>query len=138
MLRSPKVLLLSSDETERGLLQDVLGEHDTLTVAGNLPELRSFLELGNYDGLFCAQSSQTGTWKEVLEDMRETHPDLPVIILPSMPETMGWASILEAGTFNLLVPPYEGRALLAVVDRTSASRDFFSVGANPQRVKVTA
>jgi len=123
MLRYPKVLLLSNDETETAVLEHLLGEHAALTAVHQLSELVSLLEEGKYDALFCAWSLDAGTWTNALEEVRKFHPELPVIILSSSPEEREWMRVLEAGAFDLLVPPYEERPLLAVLEQASASRD---------------
>jgi two-component system, NarL family, nitrate/nitrite response regulator NarL len=123
MLRSPRVLLLSTDETETALLQDLLNEHAILTPAGNLTELAALLKSNSYDALFCAWSFQRGTWEEAVRSLQESHPGLPVIVLSSSPENREWAEVLEAGAFDLLVPPYEEQTVLAVLEQASASRE---------------
>jgi DNA-binding response OmpR family regulator len=123
MLRSPRVLLLSTDETETALLKELLREHAILTPAGNLSELAALLKANSYDALFCAWSFQRGTWKEAVRNIQESHPGLPVIVLSSAPENREWAEVLEAGAFDLLVPPYEERAVLAVLEQASASSE---------------
>ena len=123
MLRSPRVLLLSTDNTETALLTELLSEHSILTPVENLSELGALLNSDSYDALFCAWSFQRGTWKDALTDIRESYPQLPVIVLSSSPENREWAEVLEAGAFDLLVPPYEERAVLAVLEQASASRE---------------
>jgi DNA-binding NtrC family response regulator len=123
MLRYPRVLLLSNDESETSALDRLLTGHVLLTTVNNLPELVSLLENGNYDALFCAWSFHTGTWSDALEEVQKLHSDLPVIILSSSAEEREWLRVLEAGAFDLLVPPFQDRALLAVLEQASASRD---------------
>ena len=81
------------------------------------------MEKGNYDALLCAWSFHTGTWKDALEEVRKLHSDLPVIILSSSAEEREWLRVLGAGAFDLLVPPFQDRALLAVIEQASASRE---------------
>ena len=123
MLRSPSVLLLSTDNAEAALLQELIREHAIVTVAGNLSQLDALLECNSYDALLCAWSFQRGTWKEAVKNIQESHPGLPVIVLSSSPENREWAEVLEAGAFDLLVPPYEKPAVLAVLEQASASRE---------------
>ena len=123
MLRSPKVLLLSTNETETALLLDILQEHAVVTPAGSLGELDVLLRSTSYDALFCAWSFQRGTWKEAVENIQESHPGMPVIVLSSSPLNREWAEVLEAGAFDLLVPPYEKQSVLAVLEQASASQD---------------
>lgn len=123
MLRSPRVLLLSTDDTETTLLQDLLQEHAIVTAAGSLTELDAPLRSNRYDALFCAWSFQRGTWKEAVANIQESHPSLPVIVLSSSPQNREWAEVLEAGAFDLLVPPYEKKAVLAALEQAVESRD---------------
>ncbi len=123
MLRYPKVLLLSNDGMETAVLEQLLSDHVVLTPVNNLSELISLLGDNDYDALFCAWSFHTGTWNDALEEVREIHPDLPVIILSSSAEEREWLRVLDAGAFDLLVPPYQERSLLAVLEQASASRE---------------
>ena len=121
MLKSPDVLLLSADATETAEIQRILSDHVNLVPACDLSELPSLLEKNDYDALFCAWSFQKGTWMDVLADVRECHPDLPVIVLSPAPEVREWAAVLEAGAFDLLVPPHDERSMLAVLEQASAT-----------------
>ena len=94
-----------------------------LTPAGNLSELAALLKCNSYDALFCAWSFQRGTWKEAVRNIQESQPGLPVIVLSSSPENREWSEVLEAGAFDLLVPPYEKQSVLAVLEQASASRE---------------
>ena len=123
MLQHPNVVLLSTDKSETAVLQQILREHVMLTAAGNLRELRFHLENNDYDALFCAWSFHSGTWHDALEEVRKWHPDLPVIILSRIAEEKEWVQVLEAGAFDLLVPPYQERMVLAVLEQASASRE---------------
>jgi DNA-binding NtrC family response regulator len=58
-----------------------------------------------------------------LRNIQESHPGLPVIVLSSSPENREWDEVLEAGAFDLLVPPYDERAVLAVLEQASSSRE---------------
>jgi len=123
MLRNPKVLLLSNDETETAVLEQLLNEHVAVTPVNNLSELGALLENSDYDALFCAGSPDTGICNDALEEVRNVLPDLPVILLSSSAEQREWLQALDAGAFDVLVPPYQERALLAVLEQASASRE---------------
>jgi len=123
MLEYPNVLLLSTDTIETTVLQQALRKHVILTRADNLSDAMFLLEGGGYDAFFCAWSFHAGTWMEALETVREWQPDLPVIILSRTAEEREWLQVLEAGAFDLLVPPFEKEELLAVLEQASASRE---------------
>lgn len=123
MLEHPKVLLLCSDEAETSVLQGILSEHVILTCARNLTEMQGLLKGGGYDALFCDWAFHMGTWKDVLEEVQQRHPNLPVIILPRTAGEQEWAEVLKAEAFDLLVPPCRERADLGVVEQAGASRN---------------
>lgn len=127
-LKIPNVLLLSADQTETAQFQSILGCHVRLTPIAELSELTALLEKSDYDALFCAGSFQKGTWMDVLEDVRECHPGLPVIVLSPAPEVQEWTEVLEAGAFDWLVSPHQEHSVLAVLEQASAS--FQAMGAH--------
>ena len=55
-------------------------------------------------------------------EVQHRDPDLPVIVLSRTAGEHEWVAVLEAGAFDLLVPPYRQQALLAVLEQASASR----------------
>lgn len=123
MLRYPNVLLFSNDETETAVLHRLLSEHVVLTPVHHPSELTSLLGSNSYDALFWVWSFHTGTWNDALSEVRKITPDLPVIILSSAAEEKEWIQALGAGAFDLLVAPHKDRALLAVLEQASASRE---------------
>ena len=138
MLRSPSILLLSTDETETAILNELLSEHALVKKAGNLSEMAGELQSDSYDALFCAWSFQQGTWKDAVEKIQESYPSLPVIVLSSAAESREWVEVLEAGAFDLLVPPYEERVVLAVLEQASASREALATWHRAPFVRVGA
>lgn len=121
MLVPPKVVLLSSDEMESKLWQDLLREHVILKRVKNLPELESTLADGDYDALFCGWSFHTGTWSDVLRQVQQRCPDLPVVIFCRTGGEDEWVRVMEAGAFDLLVAPYQKRTVLPVLQHAIAS-----------------
>ncbi|MBI2816832.1 MAG: response regulator [Acidobacteria bacterium] len=121
-MRSPRVLLLSASETETAELEQILSEYVSLTLVSDPSKLDSLLENEVYDALFCAWALPRATWTDVLDDVREFHPDLPVIVLAPAPEVRQWAQVLDAGAFDLLIPPYQQCAVLATLGHASISQ----------------
>ena len=123
MLKYPKVLLLSSGAAEADVLQETLSEHVILTRAKNMHELQVLLESGNYDVLFCSRSFREGIWDDALAEIQQRYPNIAIIILSRVAGEEEWIKALAAGAFDLLIPPYEQRTLLAVLEHATASRD---------------
>jgi len=123
VLRVPKVLVLMCDTDQRAILQKVLEPHADLTCAYTPEEMSEQLERASYDAVFCARSLSMGSWREVLEEVRQFYPQLPVIIVSRTADEREWLEILEAGAFDLLTPPYHQRALLYVLAHAMVSHD---------------
>jgi DNA-binding NtrC family response regulator len=138
MLRTPKVLLLSASAAETEQIQQALGNYVHLTLLNEPSRLEEMLDAQQFDALFCAWALPRSTWSDVLEDVREWHPDLPVIILASGPEVRQWAEVLEAGAFDLLVPPYEDRAVLATLEQASSSQQGWNAHRDEAALKLRA
>ena len=122
MLQCPKILFLSGEDAEAGVLEEILSERAILTCARNLRQLKVLLEQGEYDALLCSWFFDLGTWKNALEEVQQRDPDLPVIVLSRTAGEPELVAVLEAGAFDLLVPPYRQQALLAGLEQASASR----------------
>ena len=123
MLQPPKVLLLICDEAEKGILQEILSPYAEMTSVCDTREMEEVLNASSYDVLFCAWSLCSGGWNEALEEVRQRHPYLPVIILSRTADERRWLQVLEAGAFDLLAPPYYERAVLSVLEHAVASHD---------------
>ena len=123
MLRVPEVLLLVCDADERAILQKILGPQAELTCVCTPEEMAEHLEQASYDALFCARSLCMGSWREVLEEVRQFYPHLPVIIVSRTADEQEWLEVLEAGAFDLLGPPYYERVLLSVLERAVVSHE---------------
>lgn len=121
MFAQPKVLLLSSDETESNALERVLSEYVNLQNAGNLSELENMLPDGGYDAVFCGRSFQEGAWNDALEEVQQRCPDLPVIIFSQTGDEQEWSEVIEAGAFDLLVAPYLNSTVLPVLEQAVVS-----------------
>jgi DNA-binding NtrC family response regulator len=131
MLTFPRILLLSSDESEARNWEEMFREHATLRRVRNLEELHRTLQGDFYDALFCGWSFQSGTWNEALGQVRQERPDLPVVIFSGTGGEREWINVLEAGAFDLLVAPYQKRTVLPVLEQAVTSyeaRRFLNTG----------
>ena len=121
MLPVPKVLLLVSDAGEQAVLQQTLAPHVELTWVSSPPELFRQLEQSSFDVVFCSRTLSMGNWREVLEEVRQFNPNLPVIILSPTAREDEWEEVLAAGAFDLLGPASYEREPLFVVEHAVAS-----------------
>jgi DNA-binding NtrC family response regulator len=121
VVQHPKILLLSTDGIESAALQRILNEHVALQKVENLLELQRNLDGGDYDVMFCGWSFHTGTWNDALRQVKQRCPNLPVVIFYKSGGEQEWIEVLEAGAFDLLVPPYRESTVLAVLEHALAS-----------------
>ena len=117
----PNILLLATDDSESTSLQRALNEYVALRKLGDVRELEGELKAGNYDAVLCGWSFHWGRWSDVLLQVQDRCPDVPVIVFNRAGGEREWLDVLNAGGFDLLVPPYDRRSVLSVVEHAIAS-----------------
>ncbi|OFW12908.1 MAG: hypothetical protein A3H27_07825 [Acidobacteria bacterium RIFCSPLOWO2_02_FULL_59_13] len=123
MLMTPKVLLLTNDDTEAFSLLEILGNYAFLVHARDISEVKSRLEENSCDVLLCAWSFYQPNWDGALQEVRERDPDLPVIVLSRTGGEREWIEVIEAGAFDLLAVPWQESTFRAVVGQAVVSHD---------------
>ena len=121
MIGVPRVLLIVCDSGERAALQEILASHAELRWACNPQEMAQQMAQQHYDAVFCARTLCTGSWSEVVAQLRQLCPQLPVIILSETAGEKEWVEVLAAGAFDLLALPCYERTLLSVMEHAVAS-----------------
>ena len=117
----PKVLVLGSDP-DASFLAETLAPFAEVKRLEKIP--KAFKPLGeeNYDAVFCPWESPEGTWRTVLESIQKLRLEVPLIVFCHCGGEREWIEVLEAGAFDLLVPPYSSYQMLAVLEHALASR----------------
>jgi len=128
MIRQPKVLLLTSDHQERRELEEILENHALLACASDLLELKSHLQEGSVDVVFCSWPFYLGSWNGILREVQDQHPDLPVIVLSPSGGEREWMEVMESGVFDLLTWPSPRPWVLAAVEQAAESHDARKLG----------
>jgi DNA-binding NtrC family response regulator len=123
MLKSPSVLLFSTDKQEAARLCTLLSPYVELTCVQHAHDLERQLEGGHFDALFYHCSFDSTDWTKRLAVLRERRPNLPVIVVSGTEAIDEWPDVIEAGAFDFLVPPYGRPNLLAVVEQAVASTE---------------
>jgi len=121
MVSVPRVLLIVCDASERATLQQILACHAELRWACNTQEMARQLAEDRYDAVFCARTLCAGSWNEVVAEVRQIYPLLPVIVLSQTADEKEWVEVLAAGAFDLLALPCYERTLLSVMEHAVAS-----------------
>lgn len=57
------------------------------------------------DAVFC--NGDCSGYPELLRDIREARPDLPVVVVTRLPESEKWLNALEAGAADYCSAPFE-------------------------------
>jgi PleD family two-component response regulator len=121
----PNVLLLCGNDAESSAATEILVQVADLTPVRTVTELKERAAASAYDALFCGSSFHQARWKNALEVIRIILGDVPVIFLSPSEDVADWTEVLEAGGFDLLVPPYsksETRAVLGQAVESYAAR----------------
>jgi DNA-binding NtrC family response regulator len=121
MVGWPKVLLLSSDDSESQKLEELFQGHAVLRRVRTLDELQADLQNGQYEALFCGWSFHSGSWHQALKQAQQRSPDMPVVVFSGVADERDWVRVLEAGAFDLLVTPYQKRTVLPVLEQAVTS-----------------
>jgi DNA-binding NtrC family response regulator len=115
----PKVLVLGRGP-DASLLAEILAPLAVVTRLEKIPKGFKPLEEENYNALFCPWEFPEGTWRTVLEEVQNRGLEVPVIVFCHCGGEREWTEVLEAGAFDLLVPPYSAHETLAVLERALA------------------
>jgi DNA-binding NtrC family response regulator len=118
---SPKVLIVGSDLNGCHVAAEILTRFATVT---RVPRIQDALSTAaeSYDAIFCPWEFAEGTWRGVLEEAQKLDPPIPVIVLSRWAGEKQWVETLQAGAFDLLVPPFTNYQILAVLEHAMASR----------------
>jgi DNA-binding NtrC family response regulator len=121
MPHAPNILLLSAEQDEIAIIKNLLRGKAVLRCFETMAEAKRFLITGQNDLLFCNWTFRDGQWKDVLAVAKYFQPDLPIVVLSRNGNEREWVKVIDRGAFDLLVPPYGGTRLLAVMEQALAS-----------------
>jgi DNA-binding NtrC family response regulator len=115
--------MLSNGEPEMKTLLEMLHGHVMVRQVSKIVEMQRLLGSGDVDMVFCPWSFAGGDWNSVIAGIRRICPELPVIVTSRVGAEKEWLSVLEAGGFDLLTPPYRTSIVLALVEQAVASQE---------------
>ena len=118
---SPKVLFVGCDPDGFDVAK-ILTRFSFVTRVPTIQDAFSIAEEDAYDAVVCPWEFPGGTWRDVLEKVGEMRLQIPVIVLSRCGGETQWVEVLEAGAFDLLVPPFTNYQVLAVLEHALASR----------------
>jgi DNA-binding NtrC family response regulator len=118
---SPNVLLVGSDP-DGSKVEETLTRFAGVTRVPGIQDAFSTVAPDACDAVFCQWEFTGGTWRDVLKKVGELRLQIPVIVLSRCGGERQWVEVLQAGAFDLLVPPYTNYQILAVLEHALASR----------------
>ncbi|HWP84353.1 MAG TPA: response regulator [Terriglobia bacterium] len=117
MYAKPNVLLVGGEGADAAELEAILRKHANLFRADPPQDLKKILEQDWYDAAFCEWAVRN----TVLLQVREKCSHLPVVVFYRTGGEREWVEVLQAGGFDLLVPPYREKTVLATLEQAVAS-----------------
>src|SRR4051812_15293573 len=103
---SPRILLIADEDAEAIALHRLLADSVSLHWLDNDSSLGNSLNAYLYDAILCGWTIGDRTWREVLREVKQTHPQLPVLIFSRTASEEDWIEVLMEGGFDLLVSPF--------------------------------
>jgi DNA-binding NtrC family response regulator len=122
MLAYPKVVMIAGDPDDFRVAE-VLARLAAVTRVERIAQAISQLESGDCDVLFCPWQPSEGTWRDVLDAVHKRHGvGVPVVVFCHCGGEHEWTEVLNAGAFDLLVPPYESHQVRELLEDALESR----------------
>lgn len=122
MYSDSNVLLVTDDPAETIVFERILGKHTILKRVPDLRELHDTLPVENrFDAVLCEWSSRKAAWEDVLEQIPQPCPDLPVIVYFRMGTEREWVVVHGGCVMDFLTGPHLERTVLSVLERAVAS-----------------
>jgi len=106
--RNVTVLSLSPHEIDHLSLQAIIGHSKwKLFIASDLPSALSVLHVHEISVLLCERDLRSGTWIDVLENIKFL-PNSPSLIVASrLADDRLWAEALNLGAWDVLAKPFD-------------------------------
>jgi DNA-binding NtrC family response regulator len=117
----PKVVMIAGDPDDFQVAE-VLARLAAVTRVERTAEAMLQLESGDCDVLFCPWQPAEGTWRDVLDTVHKWHVGIPVVVFCHCGGEHEWTEVLNAGAFDLLVPPYESHQVRELLEHALESR----------------
>ncbi len=123
MQGAPRILVVDDDRAVRSALKVNLSKHGLhVTLAESAEEALSHLESSPYDVVLTDVRMPGSTGLELLVQLRETWPDLPVIVMTGYSSVEDAVIAMKSGAADYLIKPISKDELLMIIDRTLEQR----------------
>ncbi len=120
---SPHLMVVEDDPEMRDLLRKVLEKEGYLiSLAANCHEAISILDKDQFDLVVTDMLMPHDGGLELLETLRSTLPDLPVIIITAFGDWQSYSRALELGAVAFISKPLKMAELTAAIHTALAGR----------------
>ena len=118
------ILVICADREHRQRIVETVRKLGLLPAScGSLREARSLLVHQDFCVVFCSDTLPDGDFRDVLNDLRKTTTDVPVVVLSRLAEWDTYLSALGAGAFDYIALPPDSaeteRILCAALSESS-------------------
>ena len=117
----PKVLVVVGSQ-ECGCLVKHLQELRQVVTAAGLDEAMQALRKTEFEAVFSPWEFVGGNWSDLMASLHKEEVRVPAIFYYHCAGEGEWMQALEAGAFDLLVPPYDKYKLSVVLEHARASQ----------------
>lgn len=118
----PTILVIDDNRAVSTALEVLFSLHDITTLHAESPQSglalleQNDVDLVIQDMNFSADTTSGAEGETLFADIRERHPDLPVILLTAWTHLEGAIGLIKAGAVDYLAKPWDDRKLLATVN----------------------
>src|SRR6185503_8563677 len=121
-----KILVVDDDALVRNLLQKVLvhAGYEILTAENGKLGLERVVASVNMVVLDIGLPDMSGM--EVLKKLRETHPQLPVLMLTGENDVQKVVEAIKLGAYDYLTKPFENKRLLLTIQHAIEKNELLS------------
>lgn len=118
----PTILIIDDNPAVATALDVLLSLHDLRTLCANSPEeglallAREPVDLVIQDMNFVADTTSGEEGVALFRQIRQAHPDLPVILLTAWTHLEAAVDLIKAGAADYLAKPWDDRKLMATIN----------------------
>jgi DNA-binding NtrC family response regulator len=108
-----RILIVDDEEVQRRIIAEILGAAGyQVETAGDLPEALARVEQGGLELVVTDLKMPGGSGLELLERVKETEPDMEVILMTAFSTVQTAVEAMRKGAYHYLTKPFEKDELL--------------------------
>jgi DNA-binding response OmpR family regulator len=123
MKNKANILVVDDEQTTCEALQLMLSLHNyTIDTVNSAMDALTLMEKNHYDLVLADLAMPGMDGLELLEEVKQKYPDLPVVIITAYPATDNIIQALRQGASDFVAKPYHPGELLSIVHREASRK----------------